>query len=103
VIAALSYSDCTVVGKLEPAFLIYPMPRKKPKLIAAAHRVEAARRIVADQHALIARLKAYGHPVADAKAVLQMYVGALTLLEGHERRMKAENKAKRGETKKPLS
>jgi len=30
-----------------------------------------------------------------------MYLGALKLLEDHERRMKAENKAKRGETKKP--
>lgn len=105
-IAALSYSDCTLgVGKLEPAalFRFYPMPRKKPKMIAAAHRVADARRIVADQRALIARLKAYGHPVVDAEAALQMYVGALALLEDHERRMKAENRAKQGETKKPRS
>jgi hypothetical protein len=106
VIAALSYSNCTLgVGKLEPAalFRFYPMPRKKPKMIAAAHRVADARRIVADQRALIARLKAYGHPVVDAEAALQMYVGALALLEDHERRMKAENRAKQGETKKPRS
>jgi hypothetical protein len=90
------------LGTLEPRrhFGSLGMPRKKPKLIAAARRVAEAARIVAEQRALIARLKASGHPVADAEAALQMYVGALKLLEDHERRMKAENKAKRGETKK---
>lgn len=77
------------------------MPRKKPKLIAAARRVAEATRIVAEQRALIARLKASGNPVVDAEAALQMYLGALKLLEDHERRIKAENKSKRGETKKP--
>jgi hypothetical protein len=77
------------------------MPRRNPKLIAAAHRVAEARRIVADQRALIARLKAFRLPVVDAEATLEMYIGSLTLLEDHERRMKEENKAKKSETRKP--
>ena len=34
------------------------MPRKKPKLIVAADRVAEARRIVAEQRQLVAKLKA---------------------------------------------
>jgi len=76
------------------------MPRKKPKLIVAAHRVAEARRIVAEQHQLIAKLKAFGRPTLDAERTLQMYVGSLKHLEDYERKIRMEDKAKTGETKK---
>ena len=76
------------------------MPRKKPKLIVAAHRVAEARRIVAEQHQLIAKLKAFGRPTLDAERTLRMYVGSLKHLEDYERKIRMEDKAKTGETKK---
>ena len=76
------------------------MPRKKPKLIVAAHRVAEARRIVAEQHQIIAKLQAFGRPTLDAERTLQMYVGSLKHLEDYERKIRMEDKAKTGETKK---
>ena len=66
------------------------MPRKKPALISAAHRAGEARRIVANQQELIARLKASGHPTLDAKLALRTYVSALKHLENHERGVRKE-------------
>jgi hypothetical protein len=76
------------------------MPRKKPKLIVAAHRVAEARRIVAEQHQIIAKFQAFGHATLDAERTLQMYVGSLKHLEDYERKIRMEDKAKTGETKK---
>lgn len=79
------------------------MPRKKPALISAEDRLNEARRIIADQHKLIAQLKASGHPTGDAERTLQSCASSLKHLEDHERRIRAEDKAKKGETKKPRS
>jgi hypothetical protein len=79
------------------------MPRKKAKLIVAQQRVAEARRIVADQHELIARLKASENPTVDAERSLQTYVRSLKHLEDHKRRIREEDKAKKRETKKPHS
>jgi hypothetical protein len=85
----------------EPPTQTARMPRKKAKLIVAAHRVAEARRIVANQHELIVTLKALGQPTVDAERALQTYLSALKHLEDHERRVRAESKAKKRETKKP--
>jgi hypothetical protein len=71
------------------------MPRKKPKLIVAAHRVAEATRIVAEQHQLIAKLKAFRRPTLDAERTLQMYVGSLKDLEDYERKLEWKTKPKR--------
>jgi hypothetical protein len=59
--------------------------------------VAEARRIVADQRALIARL------TVEAEGSLQIYLSALKLLEAYEHRIREENKRKTGETRKRLA
>ena len=76
------------------------MPRKQPKLILAAFRAAEARRIVANQRGLIAVLQAKGEPTRDAEGMLRVYRSSLKLLEDHERKIRQERKAKKGETKK---
>jgi hypothetical protein len=76
------------------------MPRKKTKFIVAAHWVAEARRIVADQRELIMTLMASRRPTLEAERALQTYLSALKHLEDNERRIREEDKAKRGETKK---
>ncbi|SRR5271167_4206377 len=70
------------------------MPRKNPKLVLAAGRAAEARRIVAGQQLLIETLKASGQPTLEAERSLQLYVSALGALEGHERRLREERRAK---------
>lgn len=70
------------------------------KLFLAGHRAAKARRIVADQRELIAKLKVWGQSTLDAEWLLQYYIGALGRLEDHERRIKEENEAEKRETKK---
>ena len=70
------------------------MPRKNPKLVLAAGRAAEARRIVAGQQLLIETLKASGQPTLEAERSLQLYVSALGVLEGHERRLREERRAK---------
>lgn len=76
------------------------MPRKKQKLIVAAHRVAEARRIVADLNDRIVTLKASGRPTLEAERALETYVSLLKHLEDHERRIKEQDKTKKHETKK---
>jgi hypothetical protein len=68
--------------------------------LLAAFRVAKAKRIVADQRVLIARLRAAGQPTLDAESSLQIYLSALKLLEAPEQRIREENKTKKGETRK---
>ncbi len=70
------------------------MPRKNPKLVLATSRAAEARRIVAGQLLLIETLKASGQPTFEAERSLQLYVSALGALEGHERRLREERRAK---------
>ena len=74
--------------------------RKKTKFIVAARRAGEARQMVANQHALIARLKASGHPTLDAERALRTYISALKHLEDHERRVRKEGKAKNAKPKR---
>ncbi len=76
------------------------MPRPNPKLVMAAARVAEARRIVAGQRLLIETLNASRQPTQDAEALLETYVSALKVLEGHEQRLREERRAKGRETKK---
>jgi len=78
------------------------MPRKKPRLAVAAQRVADARRIVAEQKDLIAKLTAAGGSTLDAERALASYLSALRHLEHHERMLREEERAKRRETKKRL-
>jgi hypothetical protein len=67
------------------------MPRRHPLLIAAAARLATAREIVANQHTLIAQLRAAGRPTEDAEKSLQTYESSLRHLEEHERRNSVAN------------
>ncbi len=70
------------------------------KFIVAAHWVAEARRIIADQRELIVTLEASGRSKLEAEQALQTYLSALKHLEDNERRIREEDKAKKGETKK---
>ncbi len=59
--------------------------------------------MVAEQHQLIAKLKALKRPTLDAERALKAYVSSLKHLEDHERKIRMEDKAKKRETKKPQS
>ena len=76
------------------------MPRKKRKLIMAAQRAAEARRIVADLNDRIVTLKASERPTLEAERALETYISSLRHLEGYERRIREEDKAKKRETKK---
>ena len=69
------------------------MPRKHAILVAAAKRVAVARRLIADQQDLIARLRALKQPTTDAEAMLQTYRSAPRHLEDHEDKIKQGLKA----------
>ena len=75
------------------------MARQITSLVAAC-RVAEARRIVAAQRALIARLMLAGRPTLEAQGSLRTYLSALKLLEAFQRRIVEDNKAKVGETRK---
>ena len=76
------------------------MPKKKSKLGVLAQHIAGARRIVADQRALVSKLQATGQPASEAEGTLRTYRSALHHLESHERKMRADDKAKKGETLK---
>ena len=69
-------------------------------MIVAAHRAAEARRIVENQRALVAMLKAKNELTVEAEATLQMYLSSFKLLEDHEWKIRQQRKAKKGETKK---
>jgi hypothetical protein len=75
-----------------------PMPKKRPKLAAIAGQLANARRIVAEQQALVANLSARGQPTLEAEGTLRTYLSALAHLEAHERKIREEAKAKKGES-----
>jgi len=73
----------------------HAMPRKNPKLILAASRTAEARRIIAAQHELIAKLTALGQPTLDAERSLQTYASSFKLLEDREHKIRETLKSKR--------
>jgi hypothetical protein len=76
------------------------MPRKRPKLIALEGHIAVAQKIIDGQQALIERLRRSGQATREAEAALRTYVSSLMHLLNHERKMKDQAKAKRGETRK---
>jgi hypothetical protein len=76
------------------------MPRKPPKLAVLRSRIADARRIIGAQQALIEKLRTSEQPTREAEGALRTYVSALMHLLAHEKRLRLEAKAKKGETKK---
>jgi hypothetical protein len=74
------------------------MPKKRPKLVAIAEQLATARHIVAEQQALVAKLRTYAQPMLEAEGTLRTYLSALAHLEAHECKMNEEAKAKKGES-----
>jgi hypothetical protein len=63
-------------------------------------RIADARRIIGAQQALIEKLRTSEQPTREAEGALRTYVSALMHLLAHEKRLRLEAKAKKGETKK---
>ena len=75
------------------------MPRKISKLRIVTLQLADARRIVAEQQALVTKLQAFGQPTIEAEAILRTYLSSLTHLETHESKLREEAAAKKGETR----
>ena len=72
------------------------MVREKPRLPLLVQRITEARQIVADQHKLIAELKAATQSTLDAEVALELYRSSLKHLEGHElRRRRIDTEVRR--------
>jgi hypothetical protein len=78
------------------------MPKIGKKLAALLERIAVARRIIADQQALLEKLRVDGQPTREAEGALRTYASSLMHLLAHERKMREEAKAKKGKTKKKL-
>jgi hypothetical protein len=78
------------------------MPRRKQntKLAEMANRIAEARRIIEEQQALLKKLIATRLPTHEAEGALRTYASSLLHLLAHEQKMKEENDAKKGETRK---
>jgi hypothetical protein len=76
------------------------MPRKSPKLKVLGTRIADARRIIDAQQALLEKLRMNGEPTRETEGALRTYVSALMHLLAHEKKLKLEAQAKKGETKK---
>ena len=76
------------------------MPRKSPKLKVLGTRIADAQCIIDAQQTVLEKLRINGERTYEAKAAVRTYASALMHLRAHEKRLKLEAKAKRGETKK---
>jgi hypothetical protein len=76
------------------------MPKKKAKLVELEQKIDAAKRIVARQQAIVDKLLATGKPSAEAEGTLRTYLSSLNHLEGHRRQMRQDARAKHGESRK---
>jgi hypothetical protein len=68
------------------------MPRRSPELIRAQARLKAARLLVEEFRARIARLAIDGKPTTDAEVSLQICESALAELAKHEARIRKERR-----------
>ena len=78
------------------------MPRKrshKTKLGLLADHIAAARRIIEAQQILLEKLRVAGAPTHEAEGALRTYASSLLHLLAHERKLKEETEATKGETK----
>src|SRR6516225_6208387 len=76
------------------------MTCKSPKPKVLGTRIADAQYIIDAQQALLEKLRITGEPTHEAEGALRTYVSALMHLRAHEKKLKLEAKAKRGETKK---
>ena len=76
------------------------MTCKSPKPKVLGTRIADAQHIIDAQQALLEKLRIKGEPTHEAEGALRTYVSALMHLRAHEKRLRLEAKAKRGETKK---
>ena len=78
------------------------MPRKrakKTKLGLVAEHIAEARRIIDAQQTLLEKLRVAGAPTREAEGALRTYASSLMHLLAHDRKLKEETEAKKGETK----
>ena len=78
------------------------MPRRrlpKPKLLLLAERIAEARLIIDAQQMLLEKLCVAGVPTHEDERVLRTYISSLKHLLAHQRKLKKECEAKKGETK----
>jgi hypothetical protein len=78
------------------------MPRKrarKTKLALLSDQIAEARRIIDAQQELLEKLRIVGAPTQEAEGALRTYASSLMHLLTHERKLKEEAEAKKGETK----
>jgi hypothetical protein len=71
------------------------MSDEESELARTVLHVAGAKRIVAQQHARIAKLKAAGHPTADHEQLLDLFVRTLEAFKDHERLLLREIAEKR--------
>jgi hypothetical protein len=78
------------------------MPRERPqktKLGRLAEHIAEARRIIDVQQTWLEKLRVEGAPTHEAEGALRTYASSLRHLLAHERKLKEEAEAKKGETK----
>jgi hypothetical protein len=78
------------------------MPRRthrQTKLGLLADRIAEARRIIEAQQILLEQLRVAKAPTREAEGALQTYASSLMHLLAHERKLKEQAVAKKGETK----
>ena len=69
-------------------------------MIVLSQHIAVARRIIDEQQALLEKLRVSGRPTLEAEGTLRTYASSLMHLLAHERKMKEEAKAKKGEVRK---
>ena len=78
------------------------MPRKrshKTKLGLLADHIAEARRIIEARQILLEKLRVAGAPTHEVEGALRTYASSLLHLLAHERKLKKETEATKGETK----
>jgi hypothetical protein len=75
------------------------MPRKRSQLAILSDQIAEARRIIDRQQALLEKLRVAESPTHEAESALRTFAGSLMHLLAHERKLKEEAEAKKGETK----
>jgi hypothetical protein len=70
------------------------MPRKNDKLLSELRqKIEVARRIVADQQAIVDRLIENKKPCVEAKGILRTYLSSLDQLKTYQKQVRKDKKA----------
>jgi hypothetical protein len=76
------------------------MPKQKSKLTVLSEHIAHARHIIHEQQVLLEKLRVAQAPTREAEAALRTYASSLMHLLAHQRKLKEEAEAKKGETKR---